>query len=147
MSIARALAGEPELLILDEATASLDVSVQARVLDLLATLQRDMDLTYLFIAHDLAVVQQISHDILVMRTAKLSNTGPRRICSRHRRTSTPARCWPPSRRSDLGSRRRPRCRVSVRVTFCRGLLAVSLQNVTFVRYRLPLGKAQTAAVL
>ena len=67
VSIARALALEPEVLILDEATASLDVSVQAQVLDLLTTLQTDLGLTYLFIGHDLAVIQRMSHDVLVMR--------------------------------------------------------------------------------
>ncbi|WP_020101063.1 ABC transporter ATP-binding protein [Mycobacterium sp. 360MFTsu5.1] len=67
VNIARALAVAPELLILDEATASLDVSVQAKVLDLLTRLQQERDLTYLFIGHDLAVIERMSHDVLVLR--------------------------------------------------------------------------------
>ena len=94
VSIARALATEPDLLILDESTASLDVSVQSRVLDLLAELQRDLHLTYLFIGHDLAVIQRMSHDVLVMRDGAAVEYRPATSSSTTPNRSTPARCWP-----------------------------------------------------
>ncbi|WP_416355837.1 ABC transporter ATP-binding protein [Aureimonas phyllosphaerae] len=77
ISIARALMLDPKVIIADEAVSALDVSVKAHVVDLLVGLQEEMGLSYLFVSHDMAIVERVSHRIAVMYLGEIVEIGPR----------------------------------------------------------------------
>ena len=105
VAIARALAAKPKVVILDEAVAALDMSIQAQVLNLLADIREQTSVTYIFISHDLAVVRQITDEAIVMRRGLMVEEGrtadilddPQHPYTRLLRDSVPGPGWKPRR--------------------------------------------------
>ena len=105
VAIARALAAQPAVLILDESVASLDVSIQAQVLNLLADIRDETQVSYILISHNLAVLRQLTYETLVLHRGTVVERGPtaqvlddpRHPCTQRLRASAPRPGWKPRR--------------------------------------------------
>ncbi|MEU9456207.1 ATP-binding cassette domain-containing protein [Streptomyces sp. NPDC048277] len=107
VAVARALVSRPKVLVLDEAVSALDVSIQAQVLNLLSDLRAELGIGYLFVTHDLAVVQQVTDDLIVMHRGRVVERGttdevltaPGHDYTRGLLAAVPREGWRPARRS------------------------------------------------
>jgi peptide/nickel transport system ATP-binding protein len=101
--IAIALACKPQLLIADEPTTALDVTIQAQILDLLRGLQREIGMAVILITHDLGVVAEFVQRVIVMYAGRVVEHGPVGGCSTSRSIPIPRACWPRCRSSTMSS--------------------------------------------